>query len=204
MSDIVDEIGRVVEAKQVDFDRLEQLLDDASANERESALDHFGSSVQQRVFEQAEGRSVELDQIVPPDADPLEPVVHQGRNTLPAFQSFQKRFCRPPADYVDEHGERVWGYNDQTFMVATGPGYFVGYEDESTGEFLIDYRELPEESPEPWPEIVSNSNRLGRFVYAGTVDRLRRLASRVVVGRAYVGEDDPMNAWFVLVRRDLD
>jgi hypothetical protein len=204
VSDITDDIGSLVRADPIDFDRLEVVFDEASRDQREAAIEQFDSSIQRRLFAQAQGRSVSLEQIVPADADPLEEVIHQGRNTLPVFQSFQKRFCRPPERHQTDDPSRVWGYNEQTFRAVTGPGYFVAYPDESTGEICVDYRDIPEDRPDDWPEIVPNSSRLGRFVYAGTVDRLRAISDRVTIGRAFVGDDDPMNAWFVLARRDPD
>lgn len=202
MTDLVDEIGTLVQSDPIDFDRLEALFDEASRDEREAAIEGFDSSIQRRLFDQAKGRPVALEAIVPSEADPLQEVVHQGRNTLPVFQSFQKRFCRPPDRYQSDDRTCVWGYNEQTFKAVTGPGYFVAYADESNGEICIDYRETPEERPDDWPEIVPNSSRLGRFVYAGTVDRLRAISDRVTIGRAFVDDDDPMNAWFVLARRN--
>lgn len=202
MTELVDEIVRLAGTDPVDFDRIEVLFGEASRRERESALEQFDPPIQRRLFEQAEGRPVERTDIVPDDAEPLEEIVHQGRNTLPLFQSFQKRFCRPPATPSSDRDDPLWGYNEQMFKPLTGPGYFVGYPDPSTGEFCVDYRELPDERPDHWPEIIPNSSRLGRFVYAGTVDRLRSIAPRITVGRAYVDDDEPMNAWFVLARRD--
>lgn len=204
MTDIVDDIEKLVQSDPIDFDRLEELFDEASREEREEAILGFHSSVQRRLFDQAEGRPVEIEDIVPPEAGPLEQVIHQGRNTLPVFQSFQKRFCRPPEDHASEHDDCLWGYNEQTFKPFTGPGYFVAYPDDSTGEVCIDYREVPDDHPDGWPDIIPNSSRLGRFVYAGTVDRLRAVTDRVTIGRAFVGDEDPMNAWFVLARRDLE
>ena len=49
------------------------------------------------------------------------------------------------------------------------------------------------------PEIISNKAKLGFLVYAGMVDRLRRVSRDVTIGRAY--KNKPMNAWFALVRK---
>jgi hypothetical protein len=148
-----------------------------------------------------EGRSVTIDRIVPPQTDPMTEVIHEGQNTLPAFRAFQKRFCRPDPEDVEGERDELWGYNEQTFKMYTGPGYFVAYDDEETGEVIVDYRRLPEAHPDGWPDIVPNKHRLGRFVYAGTVDRLRSISEHVTVGRAFIDDDDPLNAWFVLVRQ---
>ena len=200
MPDISDQIVEVASADSVDVAQLEQLFDEASHAERVEATRQFGRSTQKRIYEEIEGRAVDLDQLVPPDVPPMTEVIHEGHNTLPAFRSFQKRFCRP--DDNDSELEELWGYNEQTFQLVTGPGYFVAYEDEEAGEVCIDYRRVPPRAPDNWPEIEENEIRLGRFVYAGTVDRLRRVSEHVTIGRAFIDDDDPMNAWFVLVRRD--
>ena len=49
--------------------------------------------------------------------------------------------------------------------------------------------------------IMPNSVRLSRFIYNGTVDVMRRVSGHVTIGRA-VRDNKPMDAWFVLVRRD--
>ena len=55
----------------------------------------------------------------------------------------------------------------------------------------------------PLPDIVPNEARLGRFVYAGMKDYMRRVSEHVSIGRAYKG-GKPMNAWFVLCREDAE
>ena len=201
MSDTAADIVEAAEADPIDPDRLESLCDAASHDERVEAIRSFGRSVQKRLFEATAGREVTIDHIVPPETPPMQQVIHEGQNTLPAFRAFQKRFCRPDAE-EGEHANELWGYNEQTFQVVTGPGYFVAYDDEETGEVCVDYRRIPPRAPSEWPELKPNEVRLGRFVYAGTVDRLRRTSEHMTIGRAFIDDDDPMNAWFVLVRAD--
>lgn len=201
MSDIADEIAAAAQASPPDIDRISRLFDDTDHETRVAAIRQFGRSVQQTLYEQAAGRPVDLAQVVDPETPPMTEVIHDGQNTLPAFRAFQKRFCRPDPEAVDRDRSVLWGYNEQTFKLVTGPGYFVAYEDDETGEVCIDYREIPSARPEGWPELVPNKTRLGRFVYAGTVDRLRSLSEHVTIGRAFVDDEDPMNAWFTLVRR---
>ena len=188
-------ILEMIKAEAIPMDELEEALEEASHGERMMVLRELTPGLQRGLFEAAEGRAVDIDQIVPPAAGGLEEVIHEGQNTLPAFRAFQKRFCRPEGG-----GARLWGYNHQTFAGLTGPGYFVAYDDEDAGEVCIDYRELPPERPSSWPEVVDNKARLGRFVYHGMVDRLRRVSEHVTIGRAY--KKKPMRAWFTLVRVD--
>lgn len=178
------------------LDELAMTLESANHEQRMELVRGFSEPIQRELFDRAEGRDVTLDQLVPPSKGPLEEVIHEGQNTLPVFSSFQKRFCRPPGEYEGV----LWGYNEQSLSFLTGPGYYVAYEEADSTEVAVDYTQLPEQKPDSWPTIVDNNARLGRFVYAGMVDRLRRLSEHVTIGRAYKGE--PMDQWFVLVRRD--
>lgn len=200
MSQPQDAIRAALSADTIDMDALADLLNRASPDERAATLPFFTPKVQRRLFEAAKGRTVTTFDIVPDGVDALQEVIHEGRNTLPAFRSFQKRFCLPTRDHRPDNRRVLWGYNHQTFSGITGPGYFVAYDDEETGEVVVDYRELPPEHPQEWPPILDNSARLGRFVYAGMVDRLRRVSDHVTIGRAY--KSKPMNAYFILIRID--
>ncbi len=194
------DILKLVDQDQINMDALEQALDEASATTRLDFVHALTPKRQKRLFEAAQGRTVTLDQIVPPGTDSLTEVIHEGQNTLPAFTHFQKRFCIPSADHTNQSRTSLWGYNHLNVGAITGPGYFVAYDDTESGEVVIDYRELPPEKPEAWPKIISNKKKLGIFIYAGMVDRLRRVSSHVTIGRAF--KNKPMNAWFALVRQD--
>lgn len=204
---IVDEIHALAQAEPLDsaaLDALEAALDGASHEERVEATRRWSKGLQARLFEAAHGRGVPYEQMVPTDA-PLQEVIHVGTNSLPAFRNFEKRFCRPGRRPELEAPPRpeakiAYGYNHTGQQWATGPGYYVAYPDSDSGEFVVDYHQLPEEKPASWPSIVSNRARLGLFVYAGMIDRLRRLSRHVTVGRAF--KKKPMDAWFVLVRDD--
>ena len=200
MSETVTAILQALKSDPIAIDQVEQLFDQASPGERLEAIRQFTPKIQSRLFEAAEGRTVTTEAIVSSSLLPLQEVIHQGRNTLPAFRDFQKRFCLPSQEHQPDNRRVLWGYNHQTFSGMTGPGYFVAYDDSDTGEVVIDYRELPPERPPSWPPILDNKARLGRFVYAGMVDRLRRVSDHVTIGRAY--KKKPMSAWFVLVRQD--
>ncbi len=124
-------------------------------------------------------------------------MIHWGKNSLPAFQRFQKRFCRPEAG-----AQELWGYNEQTMRHVTGPGYFVTHaSDRPDTQVWINYTRLPEGKAPGWPQIRPNSARLGRFVYHGTVDRMRKVSDHVSIGAAFKKER-PMGAYFMLCRQD--
>ena len=130
----------------------------------------------------------------------LAQVRHFGRNTLPAFTLFEKRFCRPRgADPRDP--DALYGYNFQTLSPLTGPGYFVAHESPDRPEVLVDYREVPPASPPGWPRVRGNEHGLGRLVYGFMVDTLRRVSEHVTIGSAAKG-GKPLGSWFVLCRED--
>ena len=183
-----------------DLEALEQALESTDHRSRLAAVRSLAAADQRRLYAAAEDRPASLEKFVPADAEPMREVIHDGHNTLPVFRSFQKRFCRPPEGASDADSDCLWGYNEQTLGIFTGPGYFTAHESESTGETWIDYRKLPSDRLSHWPDIVSNESRLGRFVYAGMVDRMRSLSRHVTIGRAFDG-DVPTDNWFILVRR---
>ncbi|MEO7668822.1 MAG: hypothetical protein ABIW57_05765 [Polyangia bacterium] len=151
-----------------------------------------------RLFEAAAANEpLRLTDLVPAETPPLTEVVHEGKNSLPLFTRFQKRICRPPASASAP--SELWGYNEQTFRTATGPGFFVAYVT-NRGEMLIDYGRLPPDKPPGWPTIIPNSARLSRFIYYGTTDVIRRVSKHVAIGRAQ-RNGRPFDAWFALVRR---
>jgi hypothetical protein len=179
---------------------VESHLDGLDPDERLREIRTLGRAHQARLFEAAAGyRPVSLADIVPVDREPMQEVVHHGKNSLPAFNHFAKVFVRPRSAPQPE----LWGYNRAGGFIETvvGPGYFVAYPHEVPGEVLVDYLRVPPERPPDWPEILSNSARLSRFVYGGTQDILRGVSSHVTIGRA-TKAGKPMSAWFVLCRWD--
>jgi hypothetical protein len=145
----------------------------------------------------AANEPLRLTDLVPAAVPPLTEVIHEGKNSLPAFTRFQKRFCRPPAER--DAGAELWGYNEQTFKTFTGPGYFVLHPD-GNGELVVDYTRLPPDHPPAWPRILPNSSSLSIFVYHRMIDVLRRVSRDVIIGRAF-RRGRPYDAWFALVRR---
>ena len=179
-------------ASSLDLDGIRDWLDTASPVERLTAVRGITGKQQALLFSATEGRpGLTLSSIVPSDTDPLVEVIHHGRNSLPMFNDFQKRFARTSEDGV------LVGYNEQSMRWATGPGYFMAREDGA--EIAIDYRQLPDVKVDSWPEIVSQSAKLGRLVYFGMVDMLRPVSSHVTVGRAWKG-GKVTNNYFLLCR----
>lgn len=193
-------IGRVRDAK-IDRDAIARFLDGLSHADRVAAVRALGRSEQRRLYAAVENfLPVRLEELVPPAVADLTQVRHYGRNTLPAFTLFEKRFCRPRGEDARKPGA-LFGFNYQALSPLTGPGYFVARPVPGRPEVDIDYRELPNEHPAGWPEIKTNERGLGRFVYGFMVDTLRRVSEHVTIGSAARG-GKPLGSWFVLCRED--
>lgn len=108
-------------------------------------------------------------------------VIFEGRNSLPAFSSFQKRFARV--------GDAIVGYNHQTMSPVTGPGFFVVRDatpgETVPGELFFDYTVEPPRIPPGFPAFKPNESGFSRLVYAHMKDFCRRVATHVLVGKAY-------------------
>jgi hypothetical protein len=193
-------VGRLRDAA-IDRVRIAAFLDALTHAERVEATRSLGRGEQRRLYDTVDGfRPVELADLVPPAVPDLAEVRHFGRNTLPAFTLFEKRFCRPRG--ADPHKpDALYGFNFQTLSPLTGPGYFVARKVSGRPEVDIDYRELPPEHPPGWPPIRSNERGLGRFVYGFMVDTLRRVSEHVTIGSA-ARHGKPLGSWFVLCRED--
>lgn len=180
-----------------DRDAVADLLDGMTHDERMAAITSLsGPAAQAKVYAMcAPAPAVTPDDLVPPDAPALREVIFHGKNSLPVFTRFQKRFCRPPAGQAA--GE-LWGYNHQPMAWATGPGYFVVHPADGAPA-AIDYRRVPPQQPPGWPPVRPNDVGLSRFVYAGMVDHLRRVSRHVLIGHATrYGKNLP--SYFLLCR----
>src|SRR5579883_2775027 len=113
--------------EHLDAPRLSKDLDEVGQVARLWAVHQWTRAHMATLFEAAKGlRPITLDDFVPPSVEPLVQVVHHGKNSLPVFTYFEKRFCkpRPPADPGREPPVLV-GYSAQAFEAFTGPGYYV-------------------------------------------------------------------------------
>lgn len=178
------------------LDDLARMLDELGHEGRLHTVRGWDKATQAKLFEAVKGkRPLTLDHFVPSGVADGTPVRHHGKNSLPLFSHFEKRFCKSQED------DAIVGYNHQDMQWATGPGYFTVRQSDAEGEVAIDYRNLPKGKAEGWPEIIPNERRLGSVVYAGMIDHMRGLSEHVAIGRAEKG-GKMMDAWFVLVRED--
>ena len=180
-----------------DAAKVREFLDRLDHTGRMTAVTSLqGTSLQAKLYDMAKSAPpVTLAELVPADLPALREVIWHGKNSLPVFTHFQKRFCRPKGDRGQQE---LWGYNHQTMAWATGPGYFVCHQDGSYPA-AIDYRVVPPEAPPGWPEVKRNDQGLSRLVYNGMVDYLRRVSTHVLIGRAHKGGKEMPN-YFLLCR----
>ncbi len=190
-----ERLVELVCAEPLDAAAVATFLDRLTADERREAIAALsGPRLQSRLYRAvANAPRVTLADLVPQDAPSLGEVIFHGKNSLPAFTLFQKRFCRPPRG-----ADELWGYNHQSLAWLTGPGYFVVHDDGARGA-AIDYREVPPDRPPSWPEVRPNDRGFSRFVYSGMVDYLRRVARDVFIGSAHRAGKELGN-YFVLSR----
>lgn len=180
-------------------ERIANLLDALSHEQRVLAIRALDAGDQKLLWQAVDGfASLRLIDLVPPSVPAMQPVRHYGKNSLPLFTIFEKRFYRASASEANRPAE-LCGCNFNSMMFVIGPGYYVAVEDESRPEVLIDYRRVPGDKPEGWPAIRPNEAGLSRFVYGFMVDTLRRVSEHVTIGSA-ARKGKQIDSWFVLCR----
>lgn len=172
-------------------------LDRMSHNERLIALQGLRRDQLRLLYAVVEGfAKMTLDDLVPATSHnaPLYSVRHVGRNSLPMFSHFEKRFYRLQGQAA------VGGANFQSTSLLTGPGYFTATASAEGTEIIIDYSRIPETAPAGWPALANNEKGLARWVYGGMFDTLRRVSSHVSIGAAQRVGRAP-SAYFALCRQ---
>lgn len=185
-----------------DLKGLATYLDGLDAQARIAASTSLNGAQQAQLWEAAANAApLTLGHFVPNNIQPLQAIIHYGKNSLPLFTKFQKRFCKAEAA---ANTPNLWGYNEQVLKVFTGPGYFVCKAtkpgDLDNGGVVIDYTDEPTGKAEGWPTFIPNNKRLSRFIYNGTKDYMRGVSQHVSIGRASRA-DKWMDNWFVLCRQ---
>lgn len=181
------------------LEALADHLDGLAHDGRVRAIRGVGGKGQRRLWALAEGNAAQMDAIVPADRPPLAQVRHFGKNSLPMFSHFEKRFCRPV-----EGATEWWGYNHQPNAWVTGPGYFIckPSTEPERGAVVVDYHHVPPTDhplPEGWPAVKPNDRGLSKPVYGFMEDYLRRVSVHVTIGRAWRHGKETQNH-FILCR----
>lgn len=180
------------------IDALASRLESESETGRVAFVRALTKADMVRLWDLTEGRGVKVDDFVPAGTRLGREIIHAGKNSLPAFNIFEKRFT--PAD---GHPTEVYGYNQTWFAPVLGPGYFVGRFDATEGAFGFDYYRTPPPSaplPATWPKIRANTLGPQRYVFAEMIDYMRRICDGVTIGRAWKKGQRTDN-YFVLARQ---
>ena len=197
MSDSKLELKALLKTDDVDIDAIANLLDSMESDARVEAIRGLGKKAQVRLWNACEGRATSIEDVVPTSVGSAVEVIHAGKNSLPVFSKFEKRFCR-----VEGDDTVLYGYNEGPTRKVIGPGYFVTSFDADRGEVGINYYDVPPEDaslPAEWPAIRPNERGLSRFVYAQMIDYLRQVSAHVTIGRA-VRKGKTTNNYFLLCR----
>jgi len=177
------EITELLDSLSTDsIDPLGQQLDALADADRLAAVRGMGRKVQAKLYAACEARGVgaPLSFLVPDDLPEGKTVIFDGKNSLPLFSWFQKRFTR------DAGGSGLlMGYNHQSMSWLTGPGYFKTRIDRDT--VLFDYTLLPETAPEAWPAILPNDRGFSHLVYKNMYDYCYPVGAHTLIGAAYDG-----------------
>jgi len=189
---------------QGDLDALSAWLDGLDHAARVDAMHRTTRAQQARMYDlAAAARPLTLEDFVPAHVPDRVEVIHHGRNSLPLFRSFQKRFARPDGDRT-----RLFGYNEGALRPLLGPGCFVAHPTagnatwEPRGAIVVDYFQVPDGPvPDGWPAVVPNSRGLQILVYHNTRDFMRRVSAHVTIGKAFKVETS-LESFFTLVRED--
>lgn len=188
-------LSELLDGSEIKLGEVTAHLDGLSKDERVRQVVAINKAQQIKLWEIAEGSEpLSLDYLVPGDAEPLKAFPFEGKNSLPVFTRFQKVF------YFDKD-KNICGYNKQSMMWFSGPGYMMTRKNpKDERELQVDYTLIPSEHPPGWPEIKSNDVFPSMFIYGGTKDNLRWVSKDVLIGRAFKMGEDPMPNWFVLCR----
>ena len=200
-ADVSADLRFLIRDHPIEPERIRRFLDAQSHEVRVSAIRSLGSAELRSLYAGVDGfKPVTLEALVPSTVGDFATVRHHGKNSLPLFTHFEKRFCRPKR--VDrEPATQLYGFNFQALAPITGPGYFVARVSENRPEILIDYQSLPPEHPQGWPPIRSNGRGLARLVYGFLFDTLRGVSDHVTIGSAARNGKD-LGSWFALCRED--
>ena len=188
-------LKQLLAADPIDLTAVATHLDGLQHEQRVRQVREVPGSQQRRLFEAVRGwRSLTQEYYVPTAQPDRKFVRHLGKNSLPVFSHFEKRFARP------EPGSPVlWGYNYGPVMGIIGPGHFVMRNGPGAGEVHVDYYSLPDESLDGAPPLKANDSGISTLVYGNMIDVLRGVSEHVSIGRAVKHGKDTPN-YFLLCR----
>jgi hypothetical protein len=187
-----DTLGSLLARADITQAQLEAHLNALSTEARVAEVTALDGKQQKRLWEVCAGApAFTLEDLVPSSLGET-PVHYAGKNSLPMFTKFEKRFARIDGAVV--------GYNFQAMSFVTGPGYYtVEVSEKDPKELLFNYTKVPARGAAGWPPVKPNDAGLSRFVYKNLHDYNRRVSRDVLIGFATrLGK--PMDSYYVLAR----
>jgi len=179
----------------IDLEAVTAHLNELDADQRVKEVREVPGSQQKRLFAAAQGwRALSFEYYVPRAKPEREFVRHLGKNSLPVFSHFEKRFARP-----DNESSVLWGFNHGPTMALIGPGHFVMREGPGAGELHVDYYSIPTERLNGAPPLKANDKGISNLVYGNMIDVLRGVSEHVSIGRAIKHGKETPN-YFLLCR----
>ena len=184
--------------KPIDIDAVAAHLDALDTDGRIAAMRTIPGRLQGALWHAVQGkRKVGLEHFVPSEVPDGTFLRHYGRNSMPLFNDFEKRFARPRKD-----AKELWGYNHSPAMGIVGPGHFVLRKDAEFDTLVCDHYRIPPVQLEDAPPLKSNTWGLSFFVYAHMVDVMWGVSEHVSVGRVVRG-GEPQGQYFLLCRQEV-
>lgn len=181
-----------------DMDGLATWLDGLSNAERSAEVLTLNKAAQKTLWTLCAERTVAIEDLVPVGTPSLKPVRHIGKNSLPVFSRFEKRFCR-----IDADPNLLVGYNEGPTRPYVGPGYFTTRlsDEADRGATVIDYTMIRTEQAQGWPAIKPNTSGMCKLVYGEMLDYMRKVSTHVTIGKAWKFGKETEN-YFMLLRED--
>jgi len=184
--------------KPIDTDAVAAYLDGLDTAGRIEQIRTIPGRLQGALWAAVQGKKkVGVDHFVPPEVPDGTFIRHYGRNSLPMFNDFEKRFARPR-----KGAKELWAYNHSPVMGLIGPGHFVLRKDVDLGTHVCDYYRIPPVQLDDAPKLQSNTFGLSFLVYAHMVDVMYGVSDHVSVGRV-IKNGRPEGQYFLLCRQDI-
>lgn len=184
--------------KPIDIDGVATYLDGLDTDGRIAEIRTVPGRLQGALWAAVEGKKkVGVEHFVPSEVPDGTFIRHYGRNSLPMFNDFEKRFSRPR-----KGAKELWAYNHSPAMGLVGPGYFVLRKDTELDTHVCDYYRVPPIQPEGGPPVRSNTFGISFFVYAHMVDVMWGVSKHVSVGRV-IRRGRPEGQYFLLCRQEV-
>lgn len=171
---------------------IAEALDASSHAERMAWAFALDRDEQLALYALAVARPIRVDEMVHDDGRVW---IHPGRNGLPRFNRFEKRFARLGSQVVGyNHNDEIGGPFNFLMRRLVGPGHYVAY-DGPDGGVWVDYRELPTQQHPAFPPLIDNEHGVRGLVFGNMVDVVRRVSNQVFVGNAYK-DKSPGRTWW--------